>query len=140
MKRKLVFESFKSFAEYLDKIIKNQARRNVPDKLKDVMDHLAGKSFADLLEGATATGIIEPDTLQSTCDAIGRLLVHETAPLCKKFTVKRDFGNNKGRNIFCVVEYETPFPDEIKRMENSIIRLFENKYDLKLRFGSLTKE
>ena len=137
MKRKIVFGSFVSFAKYLDEIIKNQARENISDKLKGVMDHLAGKSFADLLEGATATGTIEPDTLRSTCEVIERLLAHKMAPLCEKFTVKRDFGNSKGRNVFCVVRYKTPFLDEIKRMENSIIELFKEKYDLKLQFSPL---
>ena len=132
MKRKRVFGSFRSFSEYL------LIRENIPDKLKNRMDYSVGKSFTDLLVGA-ATGTIAPRTLRSTCDTIERLLVHEMAPICEKCTVKRDFGNRK-RNIFCVTRYETPFPDEIKRTEKSIAELVRKKYNLELRFGSLTKE
>ena len=131
-KEKIVFGSFRLFAEY------SLIKENIPKKLKDLTDHSVGKSFTDLLIGA-ATETIEPRTLQSTCNVIERLLVHKMAPMCERCTVKRDFKNKK-RNIFCVTRYRTPFPDEIKRMENSVIEQVEEEYNLKIRFGSLTKE
>ena len=143
MRRKKVFTSFVSFAEHslkreTEDQTKKFVRENVPDKLRNIIDHSVGKSFLELLVGA-AIERIEPTTLQSTCYAIERLLAHEMPPICEgRIVVKRDFGNEK-RNVFCVTKYETPFPDEIKRIENSIVELFEMKYNLKIRFGPLTK-
>ena len=117
---------------YFCYFIEDLIEKNIPNKLEDLKKPIT----------AAATRRIETGQLPEVCHAIERLLVHEIdscSPVCERCTVKRDF-ENKEKSVFCITEYKTPFPEEIKKMEYDIVKLIERKYGLRIRFGPLTKK
>ena len=125
------YEDLAAYPCYLSMIeTKNLIERNIPDKVENLKKPIT----------AAATERIETGQLPEICRAIERLLVHEIdghSPVCERCTVKRDFKNIEG-GVFCITKYRTPFPEEIKKIEEYIVDLFSDLYNLKLRFGSLT--